>query len=427
MRYLPIIITAFLALPFAYAQASDVSDVERALAAGDTVRARQIAAEVAAETPDIADRLDWMIAQSHLREGAPRAALPYLERLVNDAPADARLRLELARTLFLMEEDGRARVHFEQALGAPMALTELQAVYEYLDVMERRKSWEATLRFAVVPETNTRRLTSADSVVIGGLVFDLQPSAQAAPATGVQVGAGFTWLPRIAQNMRGRVSMSASARMFEDTDLNSYSLRAETGVLWMRDHGVQFGGGLMAETQISGGQRVVDGLGLYATWQGRVGRATMVSVRAEVETLEFPTVPTRNGHRLGANLQLSRALSSQLTLNFSAFVNTVNSADPLYSRDDYGVSLGGQYVFEGGFVTTLTANIGAGQVEGVSPLFSVAQRDQRWGVTARLMHRDIQLSGFSPVLEIGYDEQRSNIPISTFDNAHVSLGVTRRF
>jgi len=66
-------------------------------------------AQLAANAQNPGLRADWRQALEHMRKGAPRAALPILERLVTDFPAIARFRLELARALYLIEDDGRAR------------------------------------------------------------------------------------------------------------------------------------------------------------------------------------------------------------------------------------------------------------------------------------------------------------------------------
>ena len=242
----------------------------------------------------------WAQAVAHLRNDAPRAALPYLEELVSLEPGFARFRLELARTLFLIRDDTRARHHFERALGAPMALSEIQAVHQYLRAMDRRKTWEGSFSIAIVPESNALRQTSDEIIYIGGLPLLLMPDAQARPETGLDLSAGITWLPQLRGDLRWRLHAAASARAYSDSAINQQQLRLEAGIVEFGARGRSAGAGVMGQLRYFGGAQLMRAAGVYSTWQGRVSDRTTVSLRGEAEYLQFPTTSDRDGPRVSA-------------------------------------------------------------------------------------------------------------------------------
>ena len=65
--------------------------------------------------------------------------------------------------------------------------------------------------------------------------------------------------------------------------------------------------------------------------------------------------------------------------------------------------------------------------DGITPLFGLTREDTTRSGTIRIMNRNWSLSGFAPVLELGFEQRKSNIAIYSYDNQRVSLGLTRRF
>lgn len=427
MRVFVALAAVLSALGLAFAQAAGLDQAEALLRDGQPSEARRVAEAAPATSPDDALRRDWLIAQSHLRENAPRAALPVLERLVSAAPGVTRFRLELARTLFLIEDDARARLHFEQALGGRLALSEIQAVQEYLTVMDRRKSWEGHARVALAPQSNAHRRSGLDSVRIGDALE--VPLAPVERATGMEVEAGGTWLPGLGRDLRGRFHASALAQVHEGAIADAWALRAEAGLLVLRDRGAQFGGGVSARLHLTDGSTMARGLGAYATWQAPLRPDTLLSLRAEAERLRYPAAPALDGPRYGFTARLLHVRSPQLRLTFGAELGAQRPEAAFQRRISAAVSLGAEYAFEGGLVAAGDVTLARVRYGAEHPFFpgAGARRDNRLDVTGRVLHRDWAWSGFAPVLEVGYERQGSSIPFHAFDNLRVSLGATRRF
>lgn len=409
------------------AQEASLAQAERLFLADDTAAARQ-----AAELPDGVDeetevRRLWLIALTHMRESAPRSALPHLERLVTLSPETARFRLELARALYLVEQDDRAQHHFEYALAGELSLSEIATVNEYLRAMERRKPWQGHARVALVRQSNPFQRSGEEYVDIGG--HFLLPLPQVESARGAEVGLGATYLPRIAPDLHLRLHMMATGQFFEDSALNRWHLRGEMGLLSLGDHAEQISGGVSVQGAFGQEGQILQGVGVYAGYQRRLTNRTRLAFRVTADRLTYPTAPLLNGPRYTASVEASRIMTPQLMLESGVMV-THHHTEALHNRRSTAtLSLGGQYAFKGGVQAGLETQITRMRQAAANPLLLQygPERSTRLSVTARLMHRDYTVRGFAPVLVMGYETQSSNVPMQAYDNFKLTLGATRNF
>ncbi|MFN4100000.1 MAG: surface lipoprotein assembly modifier [Pararhodobacter sp.] len=367
----------------------------------------------------------WRQALEHMRANEPRAALSLLERLVTLAPGDYRIRLELARAYFLIEDDEKARFHFDQASGADLRPEERLAVARYQDRIEARRRWEANFSFAMVPESNPGRRTSAETVAIGGLDWVLDEQADS--ATGLETSGRLTYLPRLSRDVSGRISTYFSGRFFENSALNDITLGTEIGLLARADRGRVFGGGLSASRRWLGSSGFSQAVGLYGTAETRVGPRVRLGLRADLDRVTHDYLPGRDGHRARLRLSFSRAMSPQLMLRGSAQVRRTRAQDASASGLELGVSAGATYAFAGGLVTSVDVDWLRDRRDGVSPVFDVTREDRQTSLALGILHRSLEFGGFAPRLSVHLERRRSSIELFSYDNARVSLGVTRSF
>lgn len=385
------------------------------------------AAMIAQDAPDPQVRAAWRQALLHMRQGAPRAALPILERLVSEFPAVARFRLELARALYLIKDDERARHHFEYALSGALSLTEIKAVQDYLTAMETRKSWHGQARIAIVPQSNPWQRSGQPFVAIGGVLVLPLPDVE--HATGVELGLGMTWQPRLKQDLHARVNVVATGQFFEDSAASRGHLRGEFGFVHFGDHGRKLGMGITVQGAGDDDGLIMHGIGLHAAFQQRFGRRTQMTARATYDELRYAGIPDYDGPRATLSLGLRHILSPRLKVSGRLRLSHHHTQAAFHRRSDATVTLGTEYSFGGGLVTGLEASLGHTRFAAANPLLPQfgAQRDWSAALSATMMHRDLTISGFAPTVRIGVERTDSNVPMRSYDNVKVSLGATRAF
>lgn len=419
---------AFCAAGFGL-QAQGLEQAGRQMIAGDHAGARATAELHVPATPEEDIERLWIIALSHMHEGAPRAALPYLDAVVTRAPGVTRFRLELARALFLIEDDTRARYHFESALSGQLAMSEIMAVQDYLGAMEQRRNWQGHAQFAIVPQSNPTRASGESHVmVLGAVPFPLE---QAKGGVGVDLGLGVTWLPSLGGDLRARLHVMGHAHLAGESRLNTWRLTSELGVLLLGDHGQQIGAGVMLQTAFGQSGRLLEGVGLYADFQRRIQPRTQLSLRVSAEKLRYPTVANRamDGWRSTATAQVQHIVTPQMRVEGGVSVARHDARAEFNRRTDVTLRFGGQYAHAGGVTTGLVAQLGQTRHDAPNPILPQfgAARDRRIGLTASVMHRDLSYRGFAPVMHLGAERQDSTIPSRGYTNFRASIGATRSF
>ena len=75
------------------------------------------------------------------RQGRPREAIAQYRRILAERPDATRVRLELAVTLFAIEEDDAARHHFDLALAGGVPEATAEKIEAVLTEMRQRRRW----------------------------------------------------------------------------------------------------------------------------------------------------------------------------------------------------------------------------------------------------------------------------------------------
>jgi len=408
------------------ALSSPLETAERAMQAGQTDEALRLM-----QTYQPADRAEtvrqlWVLGVAYNRLNRPRAAIAPLDRLVALAPAQVGYRLELALALLRAGQSDRARYHFGLATGANLPPAIRARVQSEIDKIDSSKTWQGYFRFAVVPESNAARRTAAETVSLGGLTFNLQPTARAQPATGAEIGFGFAALPRLSDNMRARVGFDVQARLFDGHAPDDVILRASAGLLHFGDRGRQFSAELFAANRSLDQAIYSRSRGVELRHSRLIGTKSNLSASLVQEHLTYIR-PTYEVDRTGFSLQLIHAATPQLQIYAAGRAETRHSANKLAAGEAYGLSLGGQYSFKGGLRAGLTLSYDENTYTGLHPLFGGRRVDKKTAATVQFNNQTWSRFGFSPVLKIGVERQRSSIVVNSYENITASIGLTRSF
>ena len=383
-------------------------------------------AHLQAQTSDASSaRETWRTATGYMRAGAPRKALPLLEHLVIVAPENTEIRLELALAYFRVEDDKKSKFHFEQTLDKNLEDAKRKAVLRYLRTIENRRNWEASLSFAIVPESNASKRTSSETINLGGLDFVLNETASA--GTGLNLNTRLAYTPRITRDVSARFAVSASGTLFETTEWNDYTLRGEAGLVLRSDLDREFSTGVFVSQRWLGDHRFSQDYGGFASASTRVTKDIQIALRGEIGQRKTPSVPGRDGQVYSLSASAVKVISPRFNIRLRGFAVNTDAAKDYESGMVVGLGLGGTYLFEGGWQTNLNATYSQERRFGDAPVFNVARRENQFDVKLQVLNRKIQKYGYSPALEIGLEQKRSNISLFSYENTYVSIGLSREF
>jgi outer membrane protein len=338
-------------------------------------------------------------------------------------PMLVRPRLELARALFMAREYAAARYNFEQVLASPLPDTVRANVLAYLTAIRERVASFA-FSFDVVSDSNPKQATSSSIVQIGGLLYQLNQSAQAQSATGVLVtGAGKVPLPSDpAWFVRGY----AEYYDFPNGDLDQgYAQLLAGRHVDVGVHGFDFEGG----AHIAGyaGRQLYEG----ATWRisdfVRVRPTVALNLALEARDLRYDEFPFLSGWQYVGNGEVRYAITPASSIFSGLTVIRGLAAEDPYAFTGYGINVRYTHELKGGWIGSVFYQYSWYGFDGVDPFFGVVRVDNDNRAEISVTNRYLAYKGFAPRLTVGIDERRSNIEIYTFSRTYVRIGVVTEF
>ncbi|QNP45766.1 DUF560 domain-containing protein [Sphingomonas sediminicola] len=117
-----------------------------------------------------------------------RRAEAMFRRILDRDPKLLRVRLELARTLYMEKKDEQADYQFSLAAAEQTSSQVRRNIANFRQAIRARRSWRLNVDFGFAPDSNINSATEKESVNIYGLPFRLDPDARARSGTGRFVG-----------------------------------------------------------------------------------------------------------------------------------------------------------------------------------------------------------------------------------------------
>lgn len=369
----------------------------------------------------------YLLALIAKTRGAYDEALEFLEDALSIDPDFTPARLQLA-DLYLRDGDRRkADYHLTVILRDTRLDTETTGnIDTILDRIRDEDRLSFTISAAILPQTNVTKRARLDTVTIADTNLELSEDAQAQSGFGGFLVGSATYQPVIADQWRGRLSASGSARIYENDALNEIQIGGEAGVMRLLSDG-SLRAGVRASRLFFGGEGFRWTVGPTLGWQKDLSPRSRASMNLEVERRVHDESSFRDGYRFSMRGVATHApdIKTLLELNASAEFVTAKALDESGPR----ASIGGAVTrgFDGGLVLTLGLNAAMDRRAGNDAFFAERRRDVLVSASASVLHRRVRYAGFAPFLEYGFERNISTIPFYDFSNHRLGLGVTRRF
>lgn len=422
---------ALLAPLPAFAQTTEqrrVSAVELfALAARATPDEAETMYRALARDPDAEVRAEarFRLGQLLERGGRPREAAAQYRALLDEKPDAARVRLELARLLTQLGDEGAARRELRQAQAGALPPQVVQIVDQFAAALRSRKPWGASLEVALMPDSNVNRAT--DAATLDTVLAPLQLSRDAREQSGIGARAAGQLYARVplAANLALVPRAAAQADLYRQSRFNDVSASALVGLEWSlgRDR---------LRPSIGGTQRWYGNHPYARTataaidWQHPLGTRAQLTTSATIADTRYRDNALQNGLLLNGAVAYERAFSPRAGGSITLSATRQAARDPGFATASGSASLLGWREFGR---TTVYATAGLRRLEGDARLFLFADRRKDWNVSLGVgaTFRRLQVRGFAPIVRLEWERNRSSIGIYDYARTAAAIGVTRAF
>jgi len=361
-----------------------------------------------------------------LAKGDHRAAERAFRAILVDHPEAVRVRLELARALFLAGDLRNAERQFRFARSGTGSGAVKANIDDFLArIREARDfSWQAS--FAIAPDSNINVGSSSREVTIYGLPFDLSDDARKRSGVGLDVGLAGEWAPRLSRRVRLKMGAAIQRREYagRSFDETSAALYAGPRVTFAKGE---------ASLSATAYQRYFAGK-VYSRSAGLRASTTIQLADRSVGTFElagvhttFPRLPEMNGWLLAASAGVFRVLDPASALSLRLGLVRQNARVGGYASWSGSAGVGYYRDLPWGFSVQVQPSISLTRYDTALPAFGMTRRDWTLGAQVSLLNRRLEMWNLVPKVTYGYTRQFSNIGLYSYDRSRIEVGFTAEF
>jgi tetratricopeptide (TPR) repeat protein len=365
----------------------------------------------------------FLEGQVALQEGRYADAVEGFRRILSRDPGLVRVRLELARALFLARDFQAARYHFEQVLGGDLPEPVRQNVYRFLTRIDAETSW-LSLTLSVGPDSNPSFATTAESVDIFGRKFVLSPEARAREAVGLVAFAQ----ARKAFGAENRAFLRGDIELREFPDSYADFIYAQSTL------GRNFVSGSTVWTAELGPLgSLYQGRGLYWGGIAQLTHASPLSPRVlssqfvALKGLSYDEFSYLSGAQVWSGADVRYSIDSVSGFSMGVLLGRNWAAESPYSYSALQLSAGYARELPRRFNTSVRVTVSQYDYDSPLPLFEKVREDKLVVLDLTVIARDWAVRGFAPMVTVGFSWSDSTIELFEYQRQYFGVGITRNF
>ncbi len=359
----------------------------------------------------------FLLGVEALHAGNPMRAAAIFEQLLADT-GSPRVKLELARALFLLQDYARSEQLFREVLALPDLPWRVgESIRVYLDEIDMATGY---VKFSVglVGDSNPRNFTNSREVMIGGQTLTVVPPEDNREVYGARLSVrGYRPLD---EKRRTTAFFTASysdfpAQTFDRLTGDVGLAQAIPGVPWLKAKAGFEGARLDGHTLYH-----YPYVGALAAMAPSEGYRLMGEFK--FGRLQIPQMPNLDSH----NLFLIGKLAYPPALGL-AFSNeaTLERAEADAAFDSYrGGSVGGTVVWPSDAWDTrftLYGSAGTRNYQAMDPLFGDRRRDTRYVAYLDVLRPSLRIAGYRPLIGVMYEKTDSTLDFYSFSKVGLRL------
>lgn len=407
--------------------------LEQLLRAGQFEQAEALLAQshYASETDKLMAQFYTALVRKQQGRGEEAAAI--LRELLAAHPEFDRVRLELADTLFAIEQDESARHNFELILGSAGTNPDLaRTVRAYIDAIDSRRLWDLSVYTSLVPSSNFNQGADTRVVQVNGLPFALADRNVRKSGIGLAFGAQGSARVPLGDRLDLIASAGINGRRYTQGAFNDALVNGAFGPRYRFEWG-SVGVYATAEHHWYGGEDFHGGAGGLVSAIVRLSTTDIVFSDLSCSERRFNThwsgndLSGQDGLACGINTRLEHHLDAATFANVIANVKREQTKLDFFTDTSWSAGAGLYRELALGISAYAQAVYTRASFEGVFPTLDRGRRDDRLEATLNLTKRDLVLFGLAPTLALSYTLNDSNVAFQRFDSYGLNLTLTKRF
>ncbi len=329
----------------------------------------------------------------------------------------ARVKLELARTLFLLKRYSESRALFREVQLEPDVPWRVR---DNIDMfISRIDDILGYVKFSVslVSDSNPRNITSQRDFTIFGVRLTFQPPEDNERVTGLRYGVQ-AYQPLLRES-RVSAYFTGSYLDYPTSDLDRLTI--DGGIVKeLAEGGVRVRGGVEAGT--FGDRRLYHFP--YAGYLQPLLRSQTRSVNAEFKfgKVYFPHYEYLDADYASGTLSVSQVLSRTAAVSLAGTLEDSRAYERPYSYEGVTLAPGIAWLLtEPGLLFRAELAYGKRRYAEIDPLFGEKRRDERTRLDFSVRSKQWRWMNFTPVVVFSMERNHSSLPFYGYRKANVSL------
>ena len=347
-------------------------------------------------------------------------------RILDRNPRLPRVRLELARTLYMEKKDEQADYQFRLAAGEHPPAMVARNIVRFREAIRARRSWRFNFDIGFAPDSNINSATDKQSVDIYGLPFQLDPGARAQSGTGVFAGGDAS--VRLKRFEKIPIYLGGYGRWsrYSDHHFDDAYAGIEAGPEF------RLAGGRLRMTATAlmrwyGGRPLVGSFGGRADFERLIGRKWSIGGTAVVRHNNYARRSDVDGWSAEIRASVNRPVSPTM-LGF-AYLGTerswANDPGQAFWRGSLGIGI----LKEIGWGLRPRFSVDLARQVGDGPLAPFGEKRRDWLLqgSGSIYKRDWNFEGFAPSLSLTVTRNYSTLSLYQERRVRGEIRLTRAF
>ena len=375
--------------------------------------------------PDIRAEARFRHAMRLVRLDRARDAAILFRRLLDEKPAAALVRVQLATILHKLGDEEAALRQLRAVRSASLPPSVARFVDRLSASLQASKPLSFNFELALAPDSNINRSTRSDT--LGTIFGDFTLDQDSKEKSGV--GAAVRGLAQARLSLGANLDLTARAgadtNLYRDKDFNDISLDLSAGPEW-RIGRTRLTAEAGAGQHWYGMKPYQRSLRIGGSLTRPIGPVAQARIDVAARWTDNRVNDLQDGSGLSMRLRYERALSPRMLLSGFIGADRFKARDDAYSTKSWSA---GMTAYREMGRMTLFAGVELGRLKADArlALLPEARKDQLRRIQLGAVYRQFTFAGFAPMTRLVVERNRSSVEFYDYQRTRTEFGVSRAF